>query len=529
MKRMFAMALIACLIFGTAAAQQKETAKTLIAKGQEHMKTRNYAEAVASFEAALRLEPKNKQAPNMLREAQEKRTELTFNQAQGLYQSGKFTEAIVQYSAALRYMPPGYRLGSQISARLQEAQRALEDQQQQAQEHSARERAELSKQSVAQANEFFLAGKYEEAIGEYENAVKIGGLTAAEVADAERLTNEAKDFQEKIESFTSRPLEQGDFELVQNTNPGGVTIVKYKGVQTKTVTVAGKSHSISYGNLDVVIPARLANQPVTIIGPNAFKDTGITSVTIPVSVREIQIGAFANCKLKSVTIPQAANPRAEGLTIIRGGVSQGIIEVTELGAFENNPGLESIVIPNTVTEIGARAFKDCGLKSVVLGTAVREIGESAFRNNHLPVVTLPPSLKIIRRYAFHNNQIIAQTVTATMDVIFDNAFTNNPMTSVVFLPSAVWATEFRLVTNNVPMMVPRIGGDHFMYTTPTPVFPVATLTQITLPANMNTKNLDLFDPNLKTYYENRPPAGTNRAQGTYIREMSGTTTIWSRR
>jgi hypothetical protein len=419
-------------------------------------------------------------------------------------------------------------MGSQISARLQEAQRALEDQQSQAQEHSARERSELARQSIEKANEHFLSGKYEDAIAEYENAAKIGGLTNAEIAESERLTNEAREFMEKSDpTVVSRPLEQKDFELAQN--PTGVTIVKYKGIETKTITIAGKSHAVSYGILDVVIPARLANLNVTVIGPNAFKDTGITSVVIPVTVREIQVGAFANNKLKSVTIPQPTNPRVDGLTAIKGGISQGIIEVSELGAFENNPALENIIIPNSVTEIGARAFKNCGLKSVMLGSVVREIGESAFRNNHLPVVTLPPSVLIIRRYAFHGNQIIAQTISATIDVIFDNAFTNNPMTSVVFLPSAKWSTEYRLVTNNVPMMVPRLGGDHFMYTTPTPVFPTDTLTQVTLPANMHPRNLELFDPNLKSYYENMVPPGPRKSQGTYIREMSGSTTIWSKR
>jgi len=525
MKRILLTVLMVSLALGTVAAQ---TAKQHIAKGNEHMKTQNYAEAVASFDAALKLQPKNKQASDLLRQAQERRTEQTFNQAQRLFAEGNFTEAIVQYRAAQRFMPPGYKLGSQIASRLNEAQRALEDQQNQAQEQSVRERAELARQSIEKANEHFLAGRYEDAIGEYENAVKIGGLSNAEVAESERLTNEAKSFMEKSDpNVVSRPLEQKDFELAQN--PTGVTIVKYKGVETKTITIAGKSHAVSYGIMDVVIPQRLANLNVTIIGPNAFKDTGITSVVIPVTVREIQVGAFANCKLKSVTIPQPTNPRVDGLTAIKGGISQGIIEVSEIGAFENNPGLESIVIPNSVIEIGARAFKDCGLKSVILGTALREIGESAFRNNHLPVVTLPPSVLIIRRYAFHGNQIIAQTISATIDVIFDNAFTNNPMTSVIFLPSAKWATEYRLVTNNVPMMVPRLGGDHFMFTTPTPVFPVDTLTQITLPANMHPRNLELFDPNLKNYYETMTPPGPRKAQGTYIRDMSGNTTIWSKR
>jgi len=527
MKRVLLTILMLSLAFGTVAAQ---TAKQHIAKGQEHMRVQNYAEAVASFDAAVKLQPKNKQASDLLRQAQEGRTEQMRKQADILFSEKNFTEAIVQYRAAQRYMPPGYKLGSQIASRLNEAQRALEDQQNQAQEHSARERAELARQSIEKANEHFLSGRYEDAIAEYENAVKIGGLSNAEVAESERLTNEAKSFMEKSDpSVVSRPLEQSDFDLVQNTNPGGVTILKYKGVQTKTVTVAGKSHSISYGNLDVVIPARLANQPVTIIGHNAFKDTGITSVTIPSSVREIQVGAFANNKLKTVTILPGANPR-EGLTAIKGGASVAGVEVSEIGAFENNPTLESIVIPNSVTEIGARAFKDCGLKGLDLSkaTLLREIGESAFRNNQLAGVQLPPSALTIRRFAFNSNQIMAQVLPANIDVIFDNAFTNNPLASLVFAQGGnKWVQEYR--SPNLNLNVPRLGGDSSVLIPGQPVFSLDSLATITLPAGMNTRSLDAFDPNLKVYYENRPPAGANRAQGTYIREMSGTTTIWSKR
>ena len=538
-KRIIISVFLVCLVFGTIYAQN---ANQHVRQGEQYMSAHNYTDAITSFEAALRLEPRNKKAESGLRDARTARAQQLFNQGQSLHQQENYFEAIEHYNSAIRSAPPGYSNLRMIQGRLSEAQRALDEQiaerQKAIEEHSAQERARLererteqSRQFVQRANEHFLASQYDEAITTYEFALSNGGLPDLETAEINRLNNEAKDFKEKTSSAVNRPLVMDDFDLAPNSNAafGGVVIVKYKGVHTKSVNVAGKTHSVFYGILDVDIPARLANQAVTSIGPNAFRDTGITSVKIPSTVREIQVGAFANNKIKSVTITQASNPRTEGLIEIKGGISQGIIEVTELGAFENNPDLETIVIPNTVTIIGARAFRGCGLRSVMLGSLVREIGESAFRNNHLPVVTIPPSVLIIRRYAFHGNQIIAQTISATIDVIFDNAFTNNPMTSLVFLPSAKWSTEYRLLTNNIPMMVPRLGGDHFMYTTPTPVFPVDTLTQITLAANMHTRNMELFDPNLKTFYENMTATGPRKTQGTYIREMSGNTTIWSKR
>jgi len=86
----------------------------------------------------------------------------------------------------------------------------------------------------------------------------------------------------------------------------------------------------------LVIPSEIFGQPVTTIGERAFENIGLTSVTIPNSVRNIGEKAFANNELVSVTIPSS---------------------VTSIGAgaFEKNK-LTSIVIPYNVRNIGDSAF-----------------------------------------------------------------------------------------------------------------------------------------------------------------------------
>ena len=122
---------------------------------------------------------------------------------------------------------------------------------------------------------------------------------------------------------------------------GGMTLKKY----------IGKSSSYD-------IPAEVDGRRVTKIGKTAFafdikncKTTvldglllfysDLTSITIPDSVRSIDIGAFAYCtSLTSIAIPNS---------------------ITNVGdnAFEGCTNLLSITIPDSVTSIGDDAFKGC--------------------------------------------------------------------------------------------------------------------------------------------------------------------------
>ena len=139
-----------------------------------------------------------------------------------------------------------------------------------------------------------------------------------------------------------------------------------------------------------VIP--IPNQPgayrikdgVTSINTQAFRRSkAIKSIIIPNSVTEIGQYAFEYTWIKSVKI-------SESITTIH------------QGTFSGSYYLESVIIPNSVTNIESSAFENCKkLKTIKLSENLKKIGASAFKRcKSLQSVIIPDSVEIIERSAF---------------------------------------------------------------------------------------------------------------------------------
>ena len=139
------------------------------------------------------------------------------------------------------------------------------------------------------------------------------------------------------------------------------------------------------GNAAVVtIPSRYKGKPVTEIGRAAFRDSSVTSVTIPDSVTSIHDSAFAYCSsLTNISIPNS---------------------VTSIGfsAFEHCTSLKSITLPSSLNSISEALFSDCSqLTTIHIPDSVLSIQDYAFGNcTRLETIRIPVSVTSIGNLAF---------------------------------------------------------------------------------------------------------------------------------
>lgn len=157
---------------------------------------------------------------------------------------------------------------------------------------------------------------------------------------------------------------------------------------------------------DVVIPEQVTadgkTYTVTAIGDMALAYNQFTGVTLPSTVTAISYGAFYQCRnLASIdlggsveTIGYSAFQYCESLTSI--DLPETLVSIGENGFTTS--GLTSLVIPNSVTEVGTGVFAACtDLKSVVIGSSLTTLSTSMFLNDFdLTDVTVcsstPPTL-----------------------------------------------------------------------------------------------------------------------------------------
>ncbi len=137
---------------------------------------------------------------------------------------------------------------------------------------------------------------------------------------------------------------------------------------------------------------------VNIIGSLSFESTALKDVVIPNAVRAIDIGAFRNTPVESITIPFIGGSRVSSndyFGYIFGGGNRAFVPES----------LKTVIVSDSCELIPAYAFMGCdSIECVIIGSGVKEIGNNAFREcSSLKSIYIPLNVKKIQANANDHN------------------------------------------------------------------------------------------------------------------------------
>ena len=196
------------------------------------------------------------------------------------------------------------------------------------------------------------------------------------------------------------------------------------------------------------IPAEWNEKAVTKIARGAFKNTGITSLTLPTTITEIPIDLCNGCtELESVTV-------------------NGVVTVIGDYAFKGCVKLD-MTIPSSVTTIGFSAFNGCKKLTSSLPASLVSIDEYAFKDcTSLTEITIPSTVTTMNGQAFKGCSGL-QSVTLDCDFVGVEAFdgciklANVTMPNVVSIGAGAFKDCGLLTTLSLPETLVHVGANAF--------------------------------------------------------------------
>ena len=251
----------------------------------------------------------------------------------------------------------------------------------------------------------------------------------------------------------------------------------------------------------VIIPSSVTynncTYTVTSIWQNAFDSClGLTSVTIPSSIKEVMYQAFCRCKNLTEVLflgssVEKIGDEAFASTNLTDIVIPNSVKEIGNGAFYGCESIAEVSIPESVTNIGDRAFEGCTtLTNVTIPSNVTFIGVSAFDDTNLPVenyiryagtwaVGITDKNRI--RYSFREN------TTDLASGVFESCTNLTKITlpdGIKYIGEYTFASCSELESLTIPIGVTSIGSRAFQNCT--------SLTEIKIPVGVTKIGYEAF-------------------------------------
>ena len=225
----------------------------------------------------------------------------------------------------------------------------------------------------------------------------------------------------------------------------------------------------------VTVPGTLEGKTVVSLGNNAFKGaSNITSVVIPESIKEIGLWAFSGCTSLS-------------------NVNLGNVEKLSNMAFNNCTALTSIKLPKTLTKIASGApFSGCtNLKHIELENGMTVIPNYVCASTPITEITIPNTVKEIGLWAFSDCTSLSNVNLGNVEKLSDKAFNNCTALTSIKLPKTLTkiasGAPFSGCTN-----LKHIELENGMTVIPNYVCASTPITEITIPNTVKEIGLWAF-------------------------------------
>ena len=243
-------------------------------------------------------------------------------------------------------------------------------------------------------------------------------------------------------SFTAS-VDSDDIPEIMLSNSGTQTVtINWEGFEIEfSVTVSTPlnfeisgdwSHCIVTGTTSpedevIIIPAYYQGLPVREIAEGAFVDCSMSEVIIPDTVESIRCGAFYACRhLKRIDLPSSVKKiHVDDHVWVNGeGIWHPFDKCDSLNSITVSPenpvyhsegnciietqakklilGLKNSIIPSdgSVEILGAACFQNTGLQNIVIPEGISEIEAHAFWKNDIHQLLLPSTLQTVDVLAF---------------------------------------------------------------------------------------------------------------------------------
>lgn len=205
----------------------------------------------------------------------------------------------------------------------------------------------------------------------------------------------------------------------------------------------------------LTIPSSLGGKKVTKIGENAFEGLDLKSVKIPNTVTEIGKKAFYACQ----ELESVSMPT-------------GLKKIGDT-AFAACERLKKVAIPSTVTEIGSYVFAYCHkLESVDLSKGLKKIDNGAFDEcMKLKKIVIPDGVTEIGGFAFlHCPKLTSVKLSKNLKKLGIDAFYGCGFKSITIpngvkeIPSGLFGDCKSLTKVVLPNNITKIGENAFYFT-----------------------------------------------------------------